>query len=98
MEQRKRTRWSRPGDMPIFYKILLGVVVAWGVAEIKPAELPPAPLVVFLSGAIAICAMILPGISGSFILLLLGRRTFYIIAFTISIIPFWCRIGLSRDE
>lgn len=31
------------------------------------------PLYVFLSGAIAICAMILPGISGSYILVLLGQ-------------------------
>lgn len=31
------------------------------------------PLVLFLSGAVAICAMILPGISGSFILLVLGQ-------------------------
>ncbi|MFW5709033.1 MAG: DUF368 domain-containing protein [Chloroflexota bacterium] len=33
------------------------------------------PLVLFVSGAIAICAMILPGISGSFILLILGQYT-----------------------
>jgi putative membrane protein len=52
--------------------VLLGIIVAWMVAVLKPAELPPVPLLVFLSGAIAICAMILPGISGSFILLLLG--------------------------
>jgi putative membrane protein len=52
--------------------VLLGIIVAWMVALLKPAELPPLPLLVFLSGAIAICAMILPGISGSFILLLLG--------------------------
>lgn len=34
------------------------------------------PLVLFVSGAIAICAMILPGISGSFILLILGQYDF----------------------
>ncbi len=33
----------------------------------------PHPLAIFLSGAIAICAMILPGISGSYILVLLGQ-------------------------
>lgn len=52
--------------------LVVGVVVAWGIALLKPAELPPSPILVFLAGAIAICAMILPGISGSFILLLLG--------------------------
>lgn len=34
---------------------------------------PSSPLILFLSGSIAICAMILPGISGSFILLILGQ-------------------------
>ncbi len=36
---------------------------------------PSSPTVLFFSGAIAICAMILPGISGSFILLILGQYT-----------------------
>lgn len=42
-----------------------------------PAETPSNLLFIFLCGAIAICAMILPGISGSFILVLLGKY-FYI--------------------
>ena len=42
-----------------------------------PAETLSNLLFVFLCGAIAICAMILPGISGSFILVLLGKY-FYI--------------------
>lgn len=37
-----------------------------------PVQLEGTPLTVFLAGAVAICAMILPGISGSFILVLLG--------------------------
>jgi putative membrane protein len=49
-----------------------GIAIALVIALLKPAQLPPTPLLVFLAGAIAICAMILPGISGSFILLLLG--------------------------
>lgn len=52
--------------------MLLGVVIAYTIAELKPSELPPQLGLVFLSGCVAICAMILPGISGSFILLLLG--------------------------
>lgn len=39
---------------------------------LNPLNLEPTYLNVLLSGAIAICAMILPGISGSFILLLIG--------------------------
>lgn len=52
--------------------ITLGTVMAYGITAIAPAQLPMTPLTVFVAGAIAICAMILPGISGSFILLLLG--------------------------
>ncbi|MBO4741690.1 MAG: DUF368 domain-containing protein [Bacteroidales bacterium] len=37
---------------------------------------------IFLCGAVAICAMILPGISGSFILVLLGQYTFMLTALT----------------
>ncbi len=52
--------------------LLCGLAFAVLVGEIRPAEIASTPLNLFLSGALAICAMILPGISGSFILLLLG--------------------------
>ena len=52
--------------------LLVGVLVAYGIAEVKPSELPAEPQWVVMAGAISICAMILPGISGSFILVLLG--------------------------
>jgi putative membrane protein len=58
--------------------LLLGIVVAYVITEITPAETTNAWWFVFLSGAIAICAMILPGISGSFILLLMGKYTYII--------------------
>ncbi len=51
---------------------LLGALAAYMVGEMKPSELPVELPLVFIAGAIAICAMILPGISGSFILVLLG--------------------------
>lgn len=54
-----------------------GAVVAYFITVATPAETPSNLLFVFLCGAIAICAMILPGISGSFILVLLGKY-FYI--------------------
>lgn len=50
----------------------LGVISAYWVTTITPTTIESSPYIVFLSGMIAICAMILPGISGSFILLLLG--------------------------
>ena len=45
----------------------------WRITVATPAETPNDWWFVMLSGAIAICAMILPGISGAFILLLLGK-------------------------
>ena len=56
---------------------ILGAVVAYYITVATPAETSTHLLFIFLCGAIAICAMILPGISGSFILVLLGKY-FYI--------------------
>lgn len=55
--------------------LLLGCGFALFLGELRPAEIPVNQLTVFLAGSVAICAMILPGISGSFILLLLGMYT-----------------------
>ena len=56
---------------------ILGALVAYYITVATPAETPTNLLFIFLCGAIAIGAMILPGISGSFILVLLGKY-FYI--------------------
>ena len=56
---------------------IAGVVIAYYITIATPAETSTSLLFIFLCGAIAICAMILPGISGSFILVLLGKY-FYI--------------------
>ena len=53
--------------------LALGCVLGVVVCTLSPAQTPDALWFIFLSGAIAICAMILPGISGSFILLILGK-------------------------
>ena len=55
----------------------VGAAAAWWITVATPTETPNDWWFVMLSGAIAICAMILPGISGSFILVLLGKY-FYI--------------------
>ncbi len=52
--------------------LVFGAGLAYTITLFSPAEGPDAVWFLFLSGCIAICAMILPGISGSFILLLLG--------------------------
>lgn len=55
--------------------LALGFVIAFGITLLSPAEGTTNYLLVMLSGMIAISALILPGISGSFILLLLGMYT-----------------------
>ena len=55
---------------------VIGAVGAFYITVATPAETPSNLLFIFLCGAIAICAMILPGISGSFILELLGKYFF----------------------
>ena len=53
--------------------LVLGGFLAYYITTLNPLVSENAsPLFMFLAGAIAICAMILPGISGSFILVLLG--------------------------
>jgi putative membrane protein len=49
-----------------------GTVFAYWLTGLQSATVEPTYAYVFFSGAIAICAMILPGISGAYILLLLG--------------------------
>jgi putative membrane protein len=55
---------------------LVATVGAYVLVGLTPSETPHTPLLLFLSGAFAICAMILPGISGAFILVLLGKYAF----------------------
>jgi len=56
-----------------YFYTLAGVVVGLVVFNLVPVNTPEASWFIFLSGALAICAMILPGISGSFILLILKK-------------------------
>jgi putative membrane protein len=80
--------------------IILGCLVAFFITTVAPAETPNTVPAIFLSGAIAICAMILPGISGSFILIILGKYVFIINALTsldlgtIAIFTLGCIVGL----
>jgi len=55
---------------------IMGIGIAYFITLATPAETPTASWFIFLSGAVAICAMILPGISGSFILLILGKYAY----------------------
>ncbi|WP_375324970.1 DUF368 domain-containing protein [Flagellimonas sp. GZD32] len=62
------TKWSL-GTVIVF---ILGAVLAYFITELPVSDNTDSLPYLFLSGALAICAMILPGISGAFILVLLG--------------------------
>ena len=68
------TKWN----FSVVTALIAGIVLAYFITEAIPGSTPNSYPLIFLSGAVAICAMILPGISGSFILLLLGKYTFII--------------------
>lgn len=81
--QWSQTRWVQ---------LTAGVLIGLLVVNLVPTTTPDAAWFIFLSGALAITAMILPGISGSFILLILGKYAYIFDAlghfrFTV-IIPF----------
>lgn len=51
----------------------IGIILSYVFVGLNPIATNHSLIVIFISGLIAICAMILPGISGSFLLLLLGQ-------------------------
>lgn len=58
--------------------LITGAAAAYMITVLSPASTPDAWWFIILSGAVAICAMILPGISGAFILLLMGKYAYII--------------------
>ena len=52
--------------------LIVGATIAYYITTLPPNENVDSLPFLFLSGALAVCAMILPGISGAFILVLLG--------------------------
>ncbi|WP_099293960.1 DUF368 domain-containing protein [Butyricimonas sp. Marseille-P3923] len=67
-------------DLFTITSLVVGAVVGYTITVLTPTSTPETWWFVLLSGAIAICAMILPGISGAFILLLLGKYEYIITA------------------
>jgi putative membrane protein len=55
--------------------LLVGIAGAAAILLVKPLVQNPDPFFLFLCGVVAMCSMILPGISGSFILILMGNYT-----------------------
>lgn len=56
--------------------LIAGSCAAYTITVMSPAETPDTWWFIILSGSVAICAMILPGISGAFILLLMGKYSY----------------------
>ena len=67
-------------DVKVIISFVLGALIAFMITIAPPVKMSDNIFYVFISGAIAICAMILPGISGSFILLLMGSYSTIIFA------------------
>ena len=83
-----------------FLFLIAGAIVTFYITLVSPANTPNSMIYVFGAGCIAICAMILPGISGSFILLLLGKYVFILGAVNelkidvLAVFAAGCAIGL----
>jgi putative membrane protein len=73
----KRIRQWRP---PLAMALILAAGAAYLLVGLVPAQTPETWWFLFLSGALAITAMILPGISGAFILVLLGKYQYVLSA------------------
>lgn len=87
-------------NIAVIAMVIIGIVTAYMITEATPSETPEQPWFIFISGAIAICAMILPGISGSFLLLILGKYEYMMTALsnfdivTVAIFIAGCVTGL----
>lgn len=84
-------RWR----VPLWIALALGTAFAWVLVGLVPLQTPDSAWFLFFSGALAICAMILPGISGAFILVLLGKYAFVLSAVNrYDVLPiFWVGAG-----
>ena len=66
---RETWKW-KPAD---FFAFAVAAIATYWLVGMQAFQTPSSPLFLFFAGAIAICAMILPGISGSYLLLIMGK-------------------------
>ncbi|PSL02912.1 putative membrane protein [Cecembia rubra] len=87
-------------NLGVVFALLIGTGTAYLITGLPPTGSPDALWFVFVAGAIAICAMILPGISGSFLLLILGQYEKILLAvnqkdvITLGLFALGCILGL----
>lgn len=90
----------RKWNIGTILSFVVGIAGAYAVTVLSPTQTPTNLFFIFFCGALAICAMILPGISGAFILLLIGKYEYMmssLINFNIPVILVFvmgCFIGL----
>lgn len=79
---------------------LAGIGLGLLVCTLSPTQTPDGWLFIFLCGAIAICTMILPGVSGSFILMILGKYDYIMQAVSelnwpvLAVFALGCAVGI----
>ncbi len=66
------SKFIRTWDLRSLSMLIGGAAIAYFVTIMAPSQIPNGYIFTFLAGSVAICAMILPGVSGSFLLLMLG--------------------------
>lgn len=86
-----KVKWSA---VPVLM-FIIGTVVAFVIVNVVPAEADHSPPVLFVSGMIAITAMILPGISGSFMLLIMGQYDYVLTAVSEKDLPPVIFVGMG---
>ncbi len=85
----------------VWVAIVIGLVIALWISVARPVQMPGEWWMAFIAGSLAICAMLLPGISGSFVLLLMGMYSFILhslLQFNLTIIGSFvagCILGLT---
>ncbi|MDA7887962.1 DUF368 domain-containing protein [Akkermansiaceae bacterium] len=63
----------RKWDASVIVVFLIGLAIAFSIAFLTPASENDNPVYLGLCGVVAMCSMIIPGLSGSFVLLLMGN-------------------------
>jgi putative membrane protein len=71
-------RQNPPSKPYLIGLLIMGILIASAFSVMPSAALGTSYVSIFIAGSIALCAMILPGISGSFILVLLGLYPMFI--------------------
>ena len=80
--------------------LMIGIALGLVICTLSPTETPSDMWFIFLIGAIAICTMILPGISGSFILVIFGKYEYIMQAVSelnipvLAVFAFGCVVGI----